>query len=62
MDTDKVFFKNLICRFAERCGAQIVSVIVSIVLGPLLDPCDYGTVILITVFTKTLIKGYMHKA
>lgn len=47
-------FSNLIWRFAERCGAQGVSFIVSIVLARLLLPDDYGTVALITVFTAIL--------
>ena len=41
---------NLIWRFAERCGAQAVTFIVSVVLARLLDPSTYGTVALITVF------------
>lgn len=45
---------NLIWRFAERSGAQIVAFVVSIVLARLLDPSAYGTVALITVFTSIL--------
>lgn len=45
---------NLVWRFAERMGAQIVSFIVSLVLARLLLPDDYGTVALITVFTNIL--------
>lgn len=45
---------NFIWRFAERCGAQCVSFIVSIVLARLLDPEVYGTVALVTVFTVIL--------
>lgn len=44
-------FSNLIWRFAERCGAQLVAFIVSIILARLLDPEAYGTIALITVFT-----------
>lgn len=47
-------FSNLFWRFAERCGAQIVSFIVSIVLARILIPDDYGTVALVTVFTAIL--------
>lgn len=47
-------FSNLIWRFAERCGAQGVSFIVSIVLARLLAPEVYGTVALITVITTVL--------
>lgn len=49
-DTKQNVFSNIIWRFAERCGAQIVQFIVSIVLARLLVPEDYGTVALITVF------------
>lgn len=53
MNNRKVF-SNLIWRFAERCGAQIVTFIVSIVLARILMPEDYGTVALVTVFTTIL--------
>ena len=46
--------KNLAWRFAERCGAQGVQFIVSIVLARLLAPEDYGTISLVTVFTTIL--------
>lgn len=46
--------KNFIWRFAERCGAQFVTFIVSIVLARLLTPEDYGTIALVTVFTTIL--------
>lgn len=45
---------NFIWRFAERCGAQLVSFIVSIVLARLLAPEDYGVIALVTVFTTIL--------
>lgn len=45
---------NLVWRFAERCGAQLVSFIVSIVLARILAPEDYGTIALVTVFTAIL--------
>ena len=41
-------------RFMERCGAQGVTFVVSVVLARLLDPAVYGTVALITVFTTIL--------
>ena len=50
----KAVFSNLIWRFAERTGAQLVSLIVSIVLARLLDPSSYGTVALILSFTAIL--------
>lgn len=45
---------NLMWRFAERGGAQLVSFVVSIVLARILVPEDYGAVALITVFTNIL--------
>lgn len=41
---------GLFWKFAERCGAQIVSLVVSIILARLLEPSDYGTISLVTVF------------
>lgn len=53
-DINKKTLTNLIWRFAERCGAQGVSFIVSIVLARLLAPDVYGTVALVTVITTIL--------
>ena len=47
-------FTNLIWRFLERCGAQIVSFIVSIVLARILLPEQYGTISLVMVFIVIL--------
>ena len=47
-------FSNIVWRFAERCGAQIVSFIVLIVLARILAPEAYGTIALITVFINIL--------
>ena len=47
-------FTNIIWRFLERVGAQLVSFIVSIVLARILAPEDYGTIALVTVFTTIL--------
>ena len=41
---------NLIWRFLERSGAQLVTFVVSIILGRILSPDDYGQIALITVF------------
>lgn len=49
MENQKIL-SNFIWRFAERCGAQLVTFIVSIVLARLLNPDTYGTIALITVF------------
>ena len=48
---NKKILVNFIWRFAERCGAQLVTFIVSIVLARILAPEDYGTMALITVLT-----------
>lgn len=40
--------------YAERCGAQAVTLLVSVVLARLLSPEDYGTISLVTVFTTIL--------
>ncbi len=53
-NTNKKTLNNFIWRFAERCGAQGVSFIVSIVLARLLAPDAYGTVALVTVITTIL--------
>ena len=50
----KKVVSNLLWRFAERCGAQGVTFIVSIVLARLLDPSVYGTIALVTVFTTVM--------
>lgn len=51
ISTKKVF-TNLFWRFAERCGAQIVQFIVSIVLARILAPEAYGTIALVVVFAN----------
>ena len=45
---------GLIWRFMERCGAQGVNFVVSIILARLLAPELYGTLALISVFTAFL--------
>lgn len=49
MNTKRVF-NNFFWRFMERCGAQGVTFVVSIVLGRILGPEAYGTIGLVTVF------------
>lgn len=49
MNSKKVV-SNMFWRFAERCGAQGVNFIVSIVLARLVSPADYGSISLVTVF------------
>ena len=53
MDNKNVV-NNFIWRFAERCGAQAVTLIVSIVLARILTPGDFGTVSLVMVFTTIM--------
>lgn len=50
----KTVLSNFLWRFAERCGAQGVAFIVSVVLARLLAPEVYGTIALVTVFTAIL--------
>lgn len=45
---------NFLWRFMERCGAQGVTFIISVVLARLLDPDAYGVIALVTVFTSIL--------
>ncbi len=52
-ENEKIF-SNLIWRFAERSGAQLVAFVVSVVLARMLSPDIYGTVALINVFTNIL--------
>ncbi len=53
MSNNKVI-SNFIWRFAERCGAQAVQFVVSVVLARLLAPEVYGTIALVTVITTIL--------
>lgn len=50
----KSVFYNLFWRFAERCGAQAVSLVVSLILARLLAPEAYGTIALAMVFINIL--------
>lgn len=54
MDQKEQVVSNLIWRFMERCGAQMVSFVVSIVLARLLLPEQYGQIALISVFITIL--------
>ncbi len=55
MGNRKAVFSNLIWRFMERCGAQLVSVVVSFVLGRMLDPAVYGLVAKVTIITSIML-------
>ena len=50
----KTTFANFFWRFMERCGAQAVTFVVSVILARLLEPEVYGMVALITVITSFL--------
>ena len=52
--TNKTVTSNMLWRFLERCGAQGVTFVVSIILARLLEPEVYGTIALVTVFTTIL--------
>lgn len=54
MNNSRSVMSNFIWRFAERCGAQFVQLVVSIVLARILAPTDYGTVALMNVFISIL--------
>lgn len=51
---DTKVFSNIIWRFGQVFGANVVSFVVSIVLARLLDPEVYGTVALVTVIITIL--------
>lgn len=51
METSKSkVFSGLIWKFAERISAQVVTFVVSIILGRLLMPEDYGLITMVTIF------------
>ncbi len=51
---NKSVFDNFLWRFMERCGAQGVTLLVSIILARLIDPEIYGVVAIVTVITSIL--------
>ena len=55
MDNRSKVLSNLIWRFFERGGSQLVSFAVSIVLARIFDPTMYGTVSKVTVITAILL-------
>lgn len=55
MDKKSKVVSNLIWRFLERCGSQLVAFVVSIVLARILDPTDYGMVAKVTIATTILL-------
>ena len=55
MDKKAKVVSNLIWRFFERCGAQLVSFAVAVVLARILDPAEYGPITKVAVFTAILL-------
>ena len=55
MDNKTKVVTNLIWRFFERCGAQLVSFAVSIVLARILEPSLYAPISKVTVITAILM-------
>ena len=44
---ENVIVNGFFWRFAERCGVQLISAVVSILLARILTPDDYGKVALV---------------
>ena len=55
MDNRQKVVSNLIWRFMERFGSQLVSLVVQIVLARILDPAVFGTVAKVTIITSILL-------
>lgn len=55
MDNKQKVVSNLIWRFMERFGSQLVTVVVQIVLARMLDPEVFGTVAKVTIITSILL-------
>ena len=53
-NTNTTILSNFTWRFFERCGAQVVQFVVSIILARLLEPTHYGTIALMNVFISIL--------
>ena len=51
---NKKVVSGLFWRYLERCGAQGVNLVVSIILARILLPEDYGLIALVTVFITIL--------
>ena len=53
MNKNRVF-SNLIWRFAERIGAKLISLVISLILARVLGPDVYGTLAIVLVITTIL--------
>ncbi len=51
----KKTLSGLIWQYAEKCGAQFVGFVVSIIIARILTPADYGLIGLITVFISVAL-------
>lgn len=56
----EVVVTNIIWRFLERSGSQVVSLVVSIILARLLSPSEYAPIALVAIFI-TLADVFIHK-
>lgn len=54
MISRKTMISGFVWRFLEKCGSQLVSIIVQLVLARLLSPSDFGTIAIVTVFINLL--------
>lgn len=54
MFNENVIIKNVIWRFLERSGAQLLSLIVSIILARIIEPKEYGLIALVIVINNIL--------
>ena len=55
MDNKQRVVSNLIWRFMERFGSQLVAMVVQIILARMLDPAVFGTVAKVTIITTILL-------
>lgn len=55
MDNKQKVISNLIWRFMERFGSQLVAMVVQIILARMLDPAVFGTVAKVTIITTILL-------
>ena len=54
MRQNKTVMSNVLWRFLEKFGAEIVTFVVGVILARLLEPKVYGTIALVTVFSTLL--------
>ena len=55
MDNKQKVISNLIWRFMERFGSQLVAMVVQIILARMLDPAVFGTVAKVTIIATILL-------